>query len=124
MEQFEYEMIAAGDWRRIDAKETGDEPRPHLVPQTAGAISFTAMVAFGAMGTGGLCPGEIRIGEGDDDWMGAFRFKILTPEAAVEIEAGIVAEMEQIMPILATITVDALENMRVNLTRKENHALN
>lgn len=115
MEHFKYEMIAAGDWRRIDARETGNEPRPHLVPKTAGAMSFTAIVAFGAMGTGGLCPGEIRMGPADDDWMGAFRFIDLTPEAAVRIEADIVKEMERIMPVLDMVTVDALDAAGVDI---------
>lgn len=98
MTQFRHEIVAAGEWRRIgthgrENKEGLHNSRPHLIPETVGAMSFVGLVAFGPMGTGGLCPGEVLV---NGEWIGAFRFIDLPPESVDKIVADIQVEMERI----------------------------
>jgi len=98
LKNFEYREIPFGSWRRLNGTTPrgDDSARPHIVGLTDKARSFISMDAFGAMGTTGLCPGEILV---DGAWEPAYRFVELTPEVAAKMLPDLEAELARVTEV-------------------------
>ena len=73
---FRYAIVEAGNWRRykdpVGEHGSVDEDRPHFIAKTELGDKFVALDASGMIGRTGLCPGWVRLPNGDE--IRAYRF--------------------------------------------------